>query len=221
MALIDIDSPQVSIIMPVYNRKHLIERAIHSVEQQTLQSWELLIIDDGSTDGLEELIIPMLADFPKYRYFKHSHRKLAATRNIGIHAALGEFITFLDSDDEYKPQHLEIRIAYFDEHPNVDIIHGGVELIGTQDSFYVQDAFNSSKKIHISNCCIGATLFGRKEIFVKSGGFKKLDYSAESEFLPRIQKRYTVRKVNFPTYRYYTGLEDSICKTRMNREREK
>ena len=210
----DINAPLVSVIMPVHNRKHLIGRAIASVQKQTMDDWELLIVDDGSSDGLELDILPQISQHANYRYMKHAQRRLSASRNIGIHASLGRFITFLDSDDEYKPDHLELRIHYFKENPKVDVLHGGVELIGPEDSFYVQDAFDATKKIHISECCVGATFFGKKTAFAKSGGFKQTEYSAESEFLPRLSSIATVHKVDFPTYRYYTGLEDSICTLR-------
>ena len=197
--------------MPVYNRIHLINRAIESVEKQTFSDWELLVIDDGSTDGLEEWLLPLIKQKPKWRYVCHSNRKLSKTRNIGIHAAMGDYITFLDSDDEYTPDHLKLRVEYMRQNPNVDIIHGGVELFGPEDTHYVEDVFNPSKKIHISDCCVGATFLGKKETFLASGGFKSLAYSAESEFLPRVESQFCVKKVGFPTYRYYTGLEDSIC----------
>jgi len=202
---------RVSIILPVYNRRHLIMRAVNSVLEQTIDSWELLIMDDGSTDGLEELVLPLIIDNSQCRYFKHARRGVAATRNLGLHAATGEFITFLDSDDEYKPDHLSKRLDYMDQHPDVDIIHGGVELVGPPESFYVRDAFDPGRRIHLSECCIGATFFGKKQVFLKSGGFKHLPYSAESEFLPRVSALFHVDKVDFPTYIYYTGLQDSIC----------
>ncbi|MBN1479763.1 glycosyltransferase family 2 protein [candidate division KSB1 bacterium] len=210
----DLNKPLVSIILPVHNRRHLIQRAIASVEAQTIDEWELLIIDDGSRDGLDVDILPRVTERPNFRYMKHARRRLSATRNIGIHAALGYYLTFLDSDDEYKPEHLECRVDYMSKHPHIDIIHGGIELIGPKESFYVQDAFNPQKKIHISECCVGATLFGKKEAFMISGGFEQVSYSAESEFLPRLSALFHVEKVNFPTYRYYTGLEDSICTQR-------
>jgi len=210
-------SPQVSIILPVYNRKHLIERALSSVQTQTFRDWELLIIDDGSSDGLEGIVLPKVAGEPRYRYMKHARRKLAACRNIGIHAGLGVYITFLDSDDAYEPDHIERRIEYMRAHPDVDFIHGGVRLIGPESSHYVADALDPRRRIHISECCIGATFFGRKSAFLASGGFKPLDYSAESEFLPRIEAAFRVEKVDDPTYLYYTGLPDSICeKVRRN-----
>ncbi len=210
----DLNKPLISIIMPVFNRRHLVHRAIASVNRQTIDDWELLVIDDGSWDGLELDILPLIAEQPNIRYMKHANRRLSATRNIGIQAALGRYITFLDSDDEYLPDHLKLRVEYMNSHPDVDIIHGGVELLGPEDSFYVQDAFDPERKIHLSDCCIGATFFGAKKAFVASGGFKQLPYSAESEFLPRIEKIFQVDKVDFPTYRYYTGLQDSICTLR-------
>ncbi|MBN2410978.1 glycosyltransferase family 2 protein [candidate division KSB1 bacterium] len=202
---------KVSVIMPVYNRRHLIMRAVNSVLAQTIRSWELLIMDDGSTDGLENLILPLIPGNPQWRYCKHTRRGVAATRNLGLQAAAGEYITFLDSDDEYKPDHLTKRLDYMSSHPDVDIIHGGVELLGPPESFYVQDALNPDRKIHLSECCIGATFFGKKQAFLKSGGFKLLPYSAESEFLPRVSAIFHVEKVDFPTYIYHTGLPDSIC----------
>lgn len=212
----DINNPLVTVILPVFNRRHLINRAIESVRRQICTDWELLIVDDGSTDGLEGDILPLIASSENFRYMKHANRKLWASRNIGIQAALGKYITFLDSDDEYAPEHLQLRINYFAEHKEVDVVHGGVELIGPEETFYVQDAFNPGKMIHISECCVGATFFGKKSVFIKSGGFRQTDYSSESEYLPRLLAIATVQKVNFSTYKYYTGLEDSICTLRKN-----
>lgn len=216
----DLNKPLVSIILPVHNRRHLIQRAIASVKAQTIDDYELLIIDDGSWDGLEQDILPMVAEHANFRFMKHAQRRLSATRNIGIHAALGQFVTFLDSDDEYKPEHLERRLNYMSTHPHVDIIHGGVELVGPEESFYVQDAFHPEKKIHILDCCVGATFFGKKEAFIASGGFKQMPYSAESEFLQRVSSLLNIDKVDFPTYRYYTGLADSVCAQRQQMQNE-
>lgn len=211
--------PRVSIILPVHNRRHLIQRAIHSVIEQTFTDWELLIVDDGSSDGLEELILPLLPANPKWRYMKHSHRKLAATRNLGVQAGLGYFATFIDSDDEYLPDHLRFRVAHMDAHPHLDMIHGGVVLNGPEESHWVEDAFHPEQKIHLSQCTIGATLFGKREVFIQSGGFKRIPYSAESEFIERVSQRYKIERVDFPTYLYYTGLADSICTLRLNEKR--
>ncbi|HNW60774.1 MAG TPA: glycosyltransferase family 2 protein [bacterium] len=206
--------PAVSIILPVYNRRHLIARALASVEAQTFQELELLIIDDGSSDGLGELVLPMLDERPNWRYLRHRNRKLAASRNIGLHAALGEWVTFLDADDEYRPNHLRLRMDFVRAHPEVDLVHGGVELRGPEESHWVEDAFHPGALIHLSQCIIGATLFGRKHLFIECGGFPLLAYSAESELMGRLTRQYHVVRVEFPTYIYYTGLPDSICTLR-------
>ncbi|MBN1998943.1 glycosyltransferase family 2 protein [candidate division KSB1 bacterium] len=203
-------TPLVSVVLPVYNRRHIVQRAIKSVQNQTFQDWELLVMDDGSTDGLENDLAPLVIREKRIRYLKHKNQKVAATRNMGIHAAMGYFVTFLDSDDEFKTGHLEVRVDFMQANPQVDFVHGGAELAGTAESHFVQDAFQPHKRIHLSKCCIGATLFGKKSAFIQSGGFKRLAYSPESEFLPRIKKQFNVQQIDFPTYIYHTGRSDSI-----------
>lgn len=207
----DLMNPQVSVILPVYNRRHLLMRAIESVERQTWTDWELLIVDDGSDDGVESLILPEILRQPRWRYLKHANRKLNASRNIGLHAALGRYITFLDADDEYLPEHLALRVRYLQQHPEVALLHGGLRIEGPQESHYVRDAYHPERLIHIDECVVGGTLFGRREVFIDNGGFKLLDYSAESELVNRLSGRYTIIRFEEPTYIYYTGLADSIC----------
>lgn len=214
MDLENLMHPAVSVIMPVYNRRHLIERALDSLLAQQFIDYELLIIDDGSQDELPTLVLPLTDEHPNWRYLRHGNRRLSATRNIGIHASLGEWVTFLDADDEYLPDHLQLRMEYLSAHPEVDLLHGGVELRGPEESHWVEDAFNPGKLIHLSRCTIGATLFGRRRLFMESGGFKLQGYSAESELMNRLAGHWRIERVDFPTYVYHTGLPDSICTIR-------
>lgn len=195
-------------------------RALRSVEGQTLNDYELLIVDDGSVDGLEELIIPEILNRPNWRYLKHTHRGLAWTRNIGIHAALGEYITFLDSDDEYRPEHLRLRLRYLREHSEIDVIHGGVEIEGPEETHWVVDVRDPSRRIHIQDCCVGATLFAKKTVFLSVGGFPIVSYSPEFHLLQKLQARYCVKKVDFPTYVYHTSGTDRICSNQKTLQHE-
>ncbi len=200
--------PAVSIVLPAYNRAALIERAINSVINQTIKDWELIIVDDGSSDNTFDIVNKFLENYENIRYLKHSNRKLSLSFNAGILAASGKFVTFLGSDDEYKSNHLELRLNVF-KNNDVDFVHGGVEIIGYP---YVKDKNDLTKEIHISECVVGGTFFASKQLFVEMEGFKDLSYSEDSEFFERLQqKKYKIIKVDYPTYVYYRDTPDSIC----------
>jgi glycosyltransferase involved in cell wall biosynthesis len=111
--------PTFSIITPTFNRAYIIEKAIKSVLRQRFNDWELIIIDDGSTDNTNEVIQPYLNE--KIKYFnlnKNSGPNVA--RNIGCNKAIGEWLIFLDSDDELTDNALEIINAYIQKFTDVD-----------------------------------------------------------------------------------------------------
>ena len=99
---------------------------------------------------------------------------------------------------------------YLDEYPEIDFLHGGVKIIGDE---YVPDKDGPKKLIHLSECTIGATFFGKRNVFVDLEGFKDIHYSEDSEFLERVIKIYKVKKVSLPTYVYHRETPDSITNT--------
>lgn len=114
-------SPRISIITPTYNRRAVLERAIRSVQAQTCGDYEHLIIDDGSNDGTEALVAS-IAD-PRLRYFRFPERQGAnAARNWGVEEARAEWITLLDSDDEFLPHRLERTLAWCDRSQGVPLL---------------------------------------------------------------------------------------------------
>jgi len=117
--------PIVSVIIPTYNRAHVLARAIQSVLNQTYQDFEIIVVDDGSTDNTEEVIKSF--NDPRIRYIRHEENKgAAAARNTGIKAAKGEFIAFQDSDDEWLPKKLEKQMEAFDNaSPKVGVVYTG------------------------------------------------------------------------------------------------
>jgi len=208
MNLYNNQTPFVSIILPTYNRSKLIGYAIDSVINQTYNNWELLIVDDGSTDNTFNVCKTYLNRFENIRYMYHKNKKLPLTLNEGILAASGSYITFLGSDDCYKPEHLELRIKILQENDKIDFIHGGVEVVGNP---YVKDKNNLSKLIHLNECKIGGTFFIRKSSILKLGGFLNIPYSEDSDLFERAEKECKIIKVDFPTYIYNRDTEDSIC----------
>ncbi len=105
--------PFFSIIIPTYNRAHLIGIAIESVLAQTFENWELIIVDDGSTDNTQEVVNSYNDDRIRYIYQENAER--SAARNNGINNAKGEYICFLDSDDYYRSQRLEKLYEFIQE----------------------------------------------------------------------------------------------------------
>ena len=202
------DSKTVSVILPTYNRANYLKRSIDSVIGQSYENWELITIDDGSSDNTLEIVKPFLARFPNIRYFYHSNIGVALSMNVGIKKSAGELVTFLGSDDEYLPDHLILRVEYLNNHQEVDLTHSTVKIIGEE---FVKDKNDLSKKIHLNECILGGTLFGRRNVFEQLNGFDEVNYSPESDFVERAERNFIIEKLELPTYIYYRDTPDSIC----------
>ena len=117
--------PFFSIILPTYNRASFLSRSIGSVLTQDFQDWELLIIDDGSTDHTKEVVNSFKDNRIKYVYQENSER--SAARNNGINQAQGAWLCFLDSDDEYNTNHLSYLLEFIKkENPSLGLIATGL-----------------------------------------------------------------------------------------------
>jgi len=114
----------VSIVIPTRNRCDLLRETMASVYAQTYADWEAIIVDDGSTDGTEEMVKAMAATERRLRYLRRQRNPQGAStcRNLGITAANGEYIIFLDSDDLLAPTCLEGRIQVMKENPKLDFV---------------------------------------------------------------------------------------------------
>jgi len=106
--------PQVSVVIPTYNRCHFLAEAIASVQRQTYRDWELLIVDDGSEDGTRQMVEELGGPV---RLLFTEHRGVSAARNRGLAEARGRYIAYLDSDDLWHPHKLQIQVDYMEAHP--------------------------------------------------------------------------------------------------------
>ena len=115
--------PKVSVFMAVYNREAGLGESVDSVLAQTFSDFELLIVDDGSTDASVRVIEER--DDPRIRLVRHDENQgIPKTRNHGLSLARGEYLAILDSDDIAFPRRLERQVAYLDAHPNVAAVGG-------------------------------------------------------------------------------------------------
>ncbi|MBI3249848.1 MAG: glycosyltransferase family 2 protein [Deltaproteobacteria bacterium] len=109
--------PEVSVIVPTYNRREFVHEAMASVYAQTFLDFELLVVDDGSTDGTAEVML----EFPDARYLWQENLGVSAARNAGAAASRGHLLAFLDSDDLWQPRKLATQVDFFHTHPEAQI----------------------------------------------------------------------------------------------------
>jgi len=123
--------PLVSVIIIFLNGGEFIEEAIASIFAQTYDNWELLLVDDGSTDQSTKIALDYAQKYPqKVRYFEHDHHQnlgMSASRNSGINHAKGQFIAYLDADDVWLPDKLTEQIAILESHAEAAMVYGWVK----------------------------------------------------------------------------------------------
>ena len=125
------EAPLVSIVLIFYNEERFLPEAVESVLAQTFQSWELLLVDDGSKDGSSELAHAYARQDPtRIRYLEHpghGNMGMSATRNLGINSARGVYLSFLDADDVWLPGKLEQQVALMRANPRAAMVVGLTE----------------------------------------------------------------------------------------------
>jgi len=204
-------SPTVSVILPTYNRAHLIGRAIQSVLSQTYQDFELIIVDDGSTDNTKEIVKSF--NNVRIKYIKHAKNKGgSAARNTGIRAARGEYIAFQDSDDEWLPEKLEKQTAILiNASPKVGIVYSDMWRIAEKRKSYWHSPTITygilinprTSDYQVMNIGIQSTLI-KRECFDKVGFFdEELPRFIDLELFIRLLKQYHFLHIKEPMVKYY------------------
>ena len=148
--------PFFSVIIPLYNKENFIEKTIQSVLQQSFQDFEIIIINDGSTDRSEEKVLEFKD--ARIQYFKKENAGVAIARNLGIEKATSDYICFLDADDYWYPNFLETYHRYIQKFPTHKVFSSAVELeikntlvqaeysIKKTNDFEIVDFFEASNK---------------------------------------------------------------------------
>jgi hypothetical protein len=137
-------NPEVSIILPTYNRADVIRRAVNSILAQTHDDWELLLVDDGSTDGTSDIIGGL---DPRIRILRQENAGTYVARNTGLSQARGRFITFMDSDDAWLAHFLELTVAFLRASPDAHFVttefHGdlGVGELVRHDAYEIGEQY--------------------------------------------------------------------------------
>lgn len=217
-----LNKPLVSVIIPTYNRANFLPRAIKSVLFQTFKDFEIIIADDGSTDNTNK-VVKRFND--KRIIYVHSEINKGAptARNAGLRIANGEFIAFLDSDDEWLPEKLRKQVGMIENLPkSVGLIYTDVIRVFQRTGEIIQKNVphfqgNVSREI-IMNCFIASpTPLIRKECFQKVGGFdERLPAHQEWDMFIRILQCYEVAYVPERLAKYY--IHDSQITNDINKK---
>ena len=175
------DRPLVSVIIPTYNRARDLKEAVDSVLRQTYQNIEIIVVDDGSTDETHEIMNSFTDQRIKY-IKKKNERHPGKTRNVGLQAAKGEYIAFLDDDDLWLPEKLEIQMAEMRKQPQYAWSYTHYKIFGTGESreYHIPPRQrNISGRILESLARFGSflatpTICVKREVFDKTGGFAEI-----------------------------------------------
>lgn len=175
----DLDNPRVSIVIPCYNQGIFLDESIRSVFGQTFDSFEVIVVDDGSTDPETISVIDALT-WPRTKVIRRENGGLAAARNTGIGAARGEFVVPLDADDALDPQFLERLVAELDSNPGAGYATCRTRLFGDIDAIWCPRPFNPYQLL-LSNSNVGCVLL-RREACDAVGGYDETMRSGNEDW---------------------------------------
>ncbi|MGD0338846.1 MAG: glycosyltransferase [Bacteroidota bacterium] len=177
------ETPVVSVIIPVYNGERFIDDALKSVFRQDYRPLDVIVVDDGSVDKTADII----SQFGEVRYLSQPHQGLAAALNKGLGAARGEFITFLDSDDWWTPHTLRKQIDHMSANPQADLVLGKMHN-------YMEPGCSvtvSTKNLQAGEfvCLIMGAVMVRRHVFDTIGLFNRtLTLAIDVDFFIRIKE---------------------------------
>lgn len=209
-----VPKPRISVVIPTYNRQGLVVEAIESVLAQTYSEFEIIVVDDGSTDGTTARLQPYL---DRIAYKKQNNQGLAAARNTGIRLTQGEFVCFLDDDDLWEPTKLATQIEFADAHPEYALLATEIQGIDTEKN---KIGKSKSLKYEIRNGMVvehllfanwiaPSTAMVRRKCLDEVGGFDEDIRSFGEDWVMwmRLASKFPVYFIPEPLvlYRYHSG----------------
>jgi len=207
--------PSVSVIIPTYNRGWTLRAAVDSVLTQTYRDFELIVVDDGSTDDTVE-ILPSYG--PDIQVLRQANAGVSAARNTGVRSAKGAFIAFLDSDDRWFPDKLGVQVDFFASHPEAVICQ-------TEETWIRKGKRVNPKKVHekpsgrifkasLALCLVSpSAVMLRKALFDEIGGFDEtLPACEDYDLWLRVSARYPVHLLQTPLIIKNGGHADQLSR---------
>ena len=195
------NSPLVSIVLPTYNRAALIGDAIRCCLDQSWTNLEVIVVDDGSTDRTEEVVLSLVQQDARVRYIKQANAKIPNALNTGFKHARGEFYTWTSDDNRYEPEAIAIMAGRLLEDPEIGLVYCNVKIVKVDGEVVGVSDLNSLELL--SSNCVGSCFMYRQTVAEAVGSYDATAFLAEDyDYWLRIAKRFQIRFLDVAPYRY-------------------
>lgn len=186
MSFSDKEKMKVSVIIPLYNGEIYIRRAIEAVLSQTYKDFEIIVVDDGSSDGSSEIVKNLSRFDQRIHYFHQKNEGIVGALNRGLALSSGKYIAFCDQDDWWLPEKLRVQVEFLDKHDSIDLIYADCFMF--ENDLIKENTFARSRNLEFcrsndGDCCMQMfwknfipaplTVLMRKTVFQKIGNFDK------------------------------------------------
>ena len=163
------EAPIISVVIACYNQGIYLSDALNSLEKQTFQNWEGIIVNDGSTDGTEEIALEYVKKDERFKYVFQENGGVSKARNIGAAQALGTYILPLDADDKLEETYIEKALSHFTHHPETLLVYCQWGFFGEATN-HSQVSYKGYAKLLVNNEIFCSSVF-RKSDMLRIGGF--------------------------------------------------
>lgn len=215
----EVKEPLVSVLIPLHNCALYVEEAIQSILQQTYQNLEVVIIDDGSTDGTGEIVNEMAKQDPRIVFKAEKNKGISKTLNQAVALSTGGYITRMDGDDLTELNRIEIQKSFLDENPHINIVGTWLKLFGERDEiFYFRqyDEFIKAMFFFRHGGFAHTTVFAKREVFDKYQYDPTYDFAEDVELWSRMVKQSNyIKFANIPQVLcHYRIHAEQVCSAR-------
>jgi glycosyltransferase involved in cell wall biosynthesis len=202
------DSPRISVLLPVYNDEKYVGAAVESILRQSFRDFELVIVNDGSTDDTPAILESLAEADDRIRLYHQENRGVSGTRNRLIELARGQFIANMDGDDISAADRLEVQIDYLRRHPEVDLVGTQMEYIDPQGqptgkpvTTTPTDPATITWQLLFGMCVFHATWCARRETMLTEAYDPDFRYAEDYDLISRLSRCHTIANVDQPLYK--------------------
>lgn len=198
------DMPKISIVLPVYNGEKYLKQSVDSILAQSYTDWELILVDDCSTDGTSDIVDQYAeADSRIIAIHNETNQRLPRSLNIGFSMAEGQYLTWTSDDNLYMSNALEVMAGYLDSHEDIYMVRGAMDIIDEQGEIIAQSKEYDDAKLYTYNC-VGACFMYRREVRDVVGEYDDTTFCAEDyDYWLRVLAKFrTIASINEILYQY-------------------